>query len=123
MPALTLSTALQLIIGAGLLNVWLLRAGNQTAYRGGSAQTLRQEFDAYGLPSVMFFVVGTLKILAGIILIAGLWIRLPVTLAAGVVALLMLGALAMHLKVKDPLLKSVPAGVMLALCATLLLAG
>jgi uncharacterized membrane protein YphA (DoxX/SURF4 family) len=118
MPALTLSTALQLIIGAGLLNVWLLRAGNQTAYRGGSAQTLRQEFDAYGLPSVMFFVVGTLKILAGIILIAGLWIRLPVTLAAGVVALLMLGALAMHLKVKDPLLKSVPA-----LCATLLLAG
>jgi uncharacterized membrane protein YphA (DoxX/SURF4 family) len=123
MPALTLSTALQLIIGAGLLNVWLLRAGNQTAYRGGSAQTLRQEFDAYGLPSVMFFVVGTLKILAGIILIAGLWIRLPVTLAAGVVALLMLGALAMHLRVKDPLLKSVPAGVMLALCATLLLAG
>jgi hypothetical protein len=34
-------------------------------------------------------------------------------------AVLMLGALAMHLKVRDPLLKSVPALAMLAMTTTL----
>ena len=40
-------------------------------------------------------------------------------LAAGVLAVLMLGALAMHLKVKDPVSKSVPAAAMLAMTAAL----
>jgi hypothetical protein len=37
------------------------------------------------------------------------------------VVLLMLGALAMHLKVKDPPLKSLPAFLMLAMSAALLI--
>jgi hypothetical protein len=43
------------------------------------------------------------------------WIALPVRAAAGLVAALMIGALAMHLKVGDPLMKSLPAALMLAL--------
>jgi small basic protein len=39
--------------------------------------------------------------------------------AAGLVAALMIGALAMHLKVGDPLMKSLPAALMLALSAAI----
>lgn len=114
----TIARLLQLVVGVGLLNVWLLRARSKTAYRGGSALTLRQEFDTYGLPAGAFYVVGTLKVVAGVILLAALWVPMPMParLAAGVVAGLMVGALLMHVKAKDPVRKSVPAVVMLAMC-------
>lgn len=117
MPELSILTVLQLVVGLGLLNVWLVRAGSATDYRGGEARTLREEFQAYGLPDAAFFVVGGLKITAGLVLLAGLWVDAPVRLAAGVVALLMVGALAMHAKVSDPLNRSVPAALMLLMCA------
>ena len=123
MPARTLASVLQLVIGVALLNVWLVRPGKSTAYRGGSARSLKQEFAEYGLPPAMFYIVGALKVLAGVVLLAALWVHLPVAIAAAVVAVLMVGAIAMHLKVKDPVRKSVPAVVMLALCVTLLLVG
>ena len=44
---------------------------------------------------------------------------LPVQVAAGLVAALMVGALAMHLKVGDPLMKSLPAALMLAMSAAI----
>ncbi len=111
-----LARVLQVIVGAGLLNVWLLRARSDTSFRGGEAQTLRQEFAAYGLPGIAFYIVGALKISAGVILLASLWLPLPAQLAATVVAGLMVGAIAMHIKVKDPARKSVPAALMLAMC-------
>jgi hypothetical protein len=115
MSWVSIPAVLQLIVGVGLLNVWLLRSKSATEYRGGSATSLREEFEAYGLPEIAFYVVGGLKILAGIVLIAGIWIALPVTLAAAVVAALMVGALAMHVKVGDPVKKSVPAALMLVM--------
>ena len=121
MSSRIVASVLQLIIGIGLLNVWLVRRQASTSYRGGSAQSLREEFAAYGLPVAMFYVVGALKIVSGIVLIAGVWFRLPVALAAAVVAVLMVGALAMHMKVKDPVVKTVPAVVMLGLCVALLI--
>ncbi len=121
MPARTLASALQLIIGAALLNVWLLRARQSTAYRGGAARSLKQEFSEYGLPQALFYVVGTLKVISGVILIAGVWLPLPVAVAAAVVAMLMIGAIAMHIRMKDALVKSVPAALILAMCAALLM--
>jgi DoxX-like family len=115
MEWLSLVGLLQLIVGLGLLNVWLVRARSATSYRGGAAQTLQGEFAAYGLPGFVFYLVGVLKVGAAIALIAGVWIGLPVQAAAGLVAALMIGALAMHLKVGDPPMKSIPAAVMLAL--------
>ena len=115
MTWLSIPAVLQIIVGLGLLNVWLLRAKSSTAYRGGTATSLKEEFQAYGLPEAAFYVVGALKITAGVILIAGVWIPLPVGLAAGVVAALMVGALAMHVKVRDPLMKSLPAALMLVM--------
>jgi len=119
MPPLTLNAVFQLIIGVGLLNVWLVRFNKRTSYRGGGAGTLREEFKAYQLPSAAFYVVGALKITAGILLLAGLWWPLPVRAAAAVVAVLMVGAMLMHTRIKDPILKSVPAVVLLAMCLVL----
>lgn len=110
---------LQLVVGLGLLNVWLLRQGSATAYRGGASRTLKAEFEAYGLPAFMFYLVGALKVVAALVLIAGIWMVLPVRAAALVVAVLMVGALAMHLRVGDPPLKSLPAALMLAMSAAI----
>lgn len=114
-----LPTVLQVLIALGLLNVWLLRARSATSYRGKEAQTLKEEFAAYGLPDIAFTVVGALKIGSAIALLAGIWIHQLVLPAALVIVFLMLGALAMHAKVKDPLQKSLPAALMLLLSGSL----
>ncbi|MFO8176015.1 MAG: DoxX family protein [Gemmatimonadota bacterium] len=121
MPEISILNGLQLLVGLGLLNVWLVRARSATNYRGRDAKTLKEEFEAYGLPDLAFYVVGALKIGAGVILFLGLWIDLPVRLAAGVVAVLMVGALVMHFKVGDPPKRSLPATLMLLMCGGILL--
>ena len=110
---------LQLVVGVGLLNVWLVRSRSATAYRGGDARSLREEFAVYGLPSAVFAVVGVLKVGAALVLIAGVWLDLPVREAAAVVAALMVGAIAMHIKVKDPDRKALPATAMLVMSTTI----
>ena len=107
---------LQIVVSLGLLNVWLLRFSRSTAYRGGEARSMPEEFAAYGLPGWFTYVVGALKVGGALCLIAGLWFHPLVLPAALVIAILMVGALAMHLKIRDPLKKSVPALFMLTLC-------
>ena len=119
MPAVTVNAVLQLIVGLGLLNVWVLRSARRTSYRGGAAQTLREEFASYGLPTAAFYLVGALKVIAALVLLAGLWWPLPVRAAAGAVVVLMVGAIFMHVKIKDPITKSVPAAILLVMCAVL----
>lgn len=121
MPEISILSALQLVVGFGLLNVWLVRAKSATNYRGGDAKTLREEFKAYGLPELAFYLVGGLKIAAGAILLAGLWVDLPIRLAAGIVFVLMVGAVAMHTKVGDPPVRSLPAILMLLMSSGILL--
>jgi hypothetical protein len=69
MSSFVISTILQVVVALGLLNVWLVRAQNSTAYRG----------------------------------------------------VLMIGALTMHAKVKDPLTKSVPALLVLLMVVAIIL--
>ena len=121
MPGFSVLVVLQLVVGLGLLNVWLLRSRSATSYRGGEARTLKEEFHAYGLPDSMFYLVGLLKVGAGVVLVAGVWLDLPVQAAAGVVALLMVSAIAMHVKVGDPVGRSVPAALMLIMSAGIVL--
>lgn len=113
MNSISVPAVLQILVGLGLLNVWLVRSGRSTPFRGGAASSLKEEFAAYGLPDSARFIVGALKVVAGLILLAGLWWPLPVRAAAGMVAALMCGAIAMHIKVKDAAMKSLPAIVML----------
>jgi hypothetical protein len=116
-----LSSILQVIVGLGLLNVWLVRARSSTGYRGGAAGSLKEEFAVYGLPDWTFYLVGGLKVVAGVLLIAGIWFPGLVRLPAVVVAVLMVGALAMHAKVKDPLTKSLPALAVLLMSVAIFL--
>jgi uncharacterized membrane protein YphA (DoxX/SURF4 family) len=114
------SLILQITVALGLLNVWLLRFNKPTAYRGGSARSMSEEFAAYGLPGWFLWVVGGLKVACAFCLLAGIWVPVLVAPAAATIALLMLGAIAMHLKVRDPFMKAVPAILVLALIAVVL---
>ncbi len=119
MPVFSISTILQVVVALGLLNVWLVRSRSATSYRGGSARSLKEEFAAYGLPDFVFFFVGAVKIGSAIALIAGIWNESFVLPAAAVVAVLMAGALVMHVKVEDPPVRSLPAFLMLLMSASL----
>ena len=79
-----------------------------------------EEFAAYGLPKWLLWIVGAVKVSCALCLVAGIWIPALVAPAAISVTVLMVGAIAMHLKVKDPLIKAVPASTVLALVAVLL---
>jgi hypothetical protein len=113
--------ALQIIIALGLLNVWVLRFHRNTAYRGGDSHSMEEEFEVYGLPGWFVYVIGTLKAGVAICLIVGVWLHILVLPAALLLCALMLGALAMHVKVRDPVKKSVPALIILILSMTLCL--
>lgn len=112
----TAISILQVIVSVGLLNVWLLRFNRSTAYREGQARSMPEEFAVYGLPGWFTYLVGALKVGGAVCLIAGLWFHALVLPAALVIGILMVGALAMHLKIRDPLRKSVPALFMLTFC-------
>lgn len=113
-------TIAQLIIGIGLLNVWLLRARKSTNYRGGTATTLAEEFAVYGLPQWSYPVVGVAKVTLAMLLLIGIWYS-PVTRPASLlISLFMLAAVMMHAKVGDPLSKVIPASTLL--CLSLLVA-
>lgn len=105
----------QLIIALGILNVWLLRFNKATAYRAGTATNMREEFDSYGLPLWFMWVVGGLKILFALSLLVGFWLPELIRPAAIGMAILMLGAIGMHIKVGDALKKAVPASTVLVL--------
>ncbi len=117
----TFQIVLQIIVGLGLLNVWLLRCGRKTPYRGKGAASLRGEFEAYGLPIWAMWVIGALKIGVAAALLVGVWMPALVQPAALVLILLMLGAFGMHLKVKDPFKAAVPALAMLIMAVTIAL--
>jgi hypothetical protein len=115
-----LITIAQLVIGVGLLNVWLIRAGKSTNYRGGAATTLAEEFAVYGLPKWSYPIVGVAKVTLAVLLLIGIWYS-PVTRPASLlISLLMLAAVCMHAKVRDPITKVVPASTLL--CLSLLVA-
>lgn len=111
----TVIKIIQVVIGLGLLNVWLIRANRQTPYRGGDAQNMREEFANYGLPYWFMILIGVLKVGFAILLLVGLWFPSLAYISAIGIILLMAGALAMHIRVSDPLIKSLPAFVLLAL--------
>ena len=111
----TLQIILQVLIALGIANVWLVRKDNATAYRGGAAKNMKEEFAAYGLSESFMQMIGIAKLSIAALLIVGIFVpmlRLP---AGAAMAALMVGAVAMHIKVKDPISRSVPALSMLAM--------
>ena len=108
--------ALKLIVGLSLLNVWLIQGRSATQWRGGSAKTLREEFEVYGLPEWSFLIIGILKVGLALLLISSIWYSPVQKIAALGLAVLLTGSVVMHLKVNDPLKKSLPAFTFLIIC-------
>lgn len=104
---------LQVVIALGIVNVWLLRFSRATAYRGGNAKSLTEEFAVYGIPYALMLVVGFFKLFCAAGLLVGLYYPAITQPAALGMALLMTGAVAMHVKVGDPPMKALPATLML----------
>jgi uncharacterized membrane protein YphA (DoxX/SURF4 family) len=111
----------QVTIALGIYNVWLLRFGKATSWRGGTAQNMKEEFAAYGLPPTGMYVVGFFKLTFATMLLIGIALPSFVPPAALGMTLLMVGAIVMHVKVSDPLKRSLPAAMMLGLSLVVLL--
>lgn len=115
----------KIFIALGLINVWLLRFKRATAYRGGEAKNMKEEFATYGLPLWSVYVVGFLKISIALVtiitVVAPQAVPMLGTLALGLLVILMLGAISMHIKVKDSLIKMLPALCMLLMSVFVLL--
>lgn len=105
----TIGIIAQIIVGLGILNVWVIRFNRSTGYRGGDAKNMREEFLAYGLPVWSMYVIGVFKITLALMLLIGVWVEVLVLPAAIGMAALMAGAISMHIKVKDPPKKALPA--------------
>jgi hypothetical protein len=100
-----------------IANVWFLRFSRPTPYRGGQAGNMREEFKAYGLSEAMLYMVGALKVLAAIGLLVSIWLPFLAIPSAAAMGFLMAGAIWMHLRIRDPLIKALPALIFFLLSA------
>jgi uncharacterized membrane protein len=111
---------LQAVVSITLLWVWLFRFGRPTSFRGGRAKNLQEEFSVYGLPEWSFWAVGFSKVLLSLVLLAGIYFDKLVKPTALLLAVFMLAAVWMHLKMnRDSLVKALPAYLMLTACVFL----
>ena len=104
-----LTSVFQVVIGLSVLRVWTMNFNKTTQWRGGGAQNMKEEFTVYGVPEWMVYLVGTLKVVFSVGLIAGLWVPELVNFSASGIAIFMFFAILMHVKITDPIKKSVPA--------------
>lgn len=107
--------ALQVIVGLSILNVWLVRSKKATQWRGGDARSIFEEFEVYGLPRWSVYVIGTLKVILALLLLAGIFYPILRAPAALGLAILLAGSVSMHIKVGDPLIKSFPAALFMTM--------
>lgn len=105
----------KIVIALGILNAWIVRFKKETPWRGGNAKNMKEEFEVYGLPAWFMIVIGFFKVTLAVALVAGIWYPGLTNFAAGGIAAFMLAAVVMHIKVKDPLKKSLPALIFLIL--------
>ena len=110
-----LLTIFQIIIALSVLRVWIINFNKPSRWRGGGAMNMKEEFIAYGLPSWIMYLVGSLKVAFSIGLLVGLWIPEVIVFSASGIAMMMFFAIVMHVKIKDPLTKSIPAITFLVL--------
>ena len=105
----------QVFIALAMFDVWLFRYNRPLRARGGDAKTMVEEFRVYGLPDWLRELVRVLKLGAGVLMIVGIWYP-PAALVSGAgLAVLMAVAIAMHIKVHDPLYKALPATLFFSL--------
>ncbi len=92
-----------------ILNVWFNRFNKDTGYRGGDATNMKEEFQEYGLSENTMYAVGAVKVSLAGLLLAGHAAPKLVRPASIGLAVAMLGAIGMHIKVGDPVKRYLPA--------------
>ena len=116
----TIKIIIQIAISFTIFNVWIFRFSKPTKWRGKDAQNMNEEFNLYGLNSSFLKLVGFLKLSLAVLLIVGIFIPEIVIPTSIGMAVLMSGAISMHIKVQDPIIKSLPAFTMLMLSIILI---
>jgi hypothetical protein len=76
---------------------------------------MKEEFAAYGLSESTMYIIGALKVLSALGLIVSIWVPMLTLPSAGLMAILMVGAILMHVKIKDSPKQSMPAAIFLLL--------
>ncbi len=115
-----LALLLQVVVACTILNVWLIRATKETAFRGASARSLREEFVQYGLSDKVYWATSILKPMLAVSLLVALFYPFLTKPAAFALSIFMIGAIVMHLKVKDSIKKFIPATLLLSACIAIL---
>ena len=105
-----------LFVSILVTNVWLFRLNKETPYRGGNANNMIEEFAVYGLDINMMYLIGSLKIIASVGLVIGLFKTKISVYSSLLMAILMTGAIYFHFKISDPAIKYFPSVLML-LCS------
>ena len=107
--------ALKIIVGLSILNVWLVQSKKETRWRGGNAKTIIEEFEVYGLSKSFCYLIGFLKVSLALILLISIKFEDLTKIGSLGLAILLLGSIIMHIKVKDELYKPFPAFLFLVL--------
>ena len=99
-----LTIVLQALVAASIIFVWVVRYDN-----------IIQEFKQYGLPDWLRDLVGVLKLTFALLLLLGIQRASLAIIGSLGIAGLMGCAFAMHLRVKNPMFKMLPALTLLVL--------
>ena len=115
--------SLQIFVALNILRIWLITNRRESIHRGGDgkAKTLREEFEVYGLPVWFMYLVGTLKVAAALGLLFGFWMPMLIPIASSGLMILMIGAILMHIKVRDKVVTYLPALLMFCCSSAILL--
>ncbi len=105
----------QTLAALWILDVWFRRFDKDTGYRGGDATNMREEFEEYGLSENVMYAVGATKVSLASMMLVGHVVPKLVRPASAGLAVLMLGAVGMHVRVKDPVKRAMPAVTVLTL--------
>lgn len=106
----------QIIVGLGILNVWLFRRDKATSFRGGATTSMLEEFKYYGLSQNMMMLVGFMKVTLALVVLGGLYLPTLTSIGAAGLGFFMVAAVTMHVKKRDSLVQTLPSVVMLGLC-------
>jgi hypothetical protein len=110
----------QIFVALTVISVWTIRFNRATPWRGGNAKNMCEEFSVYGLSAGLRKTVCCLKLSGSLLLLVGLWCAQCTFWGAALLSILMVSAVAMHVKVRDPMRKSLPALVIFVLCLYLM---
>ena len=111
------SKYLSILVSVVVLSAWSFKLNQPSVFRGGNAMSMSEEFSAYGLNDSIMVVVGIVKILLALLLLAGgLKFTALLKPSAAIMSLFMIGAVYFHISISDGILPTLPSATMLLCC-------